>query len=75
MPTIADVNGTEDGDEEQQQEREPGTEDLLVSVSQTDELLSPAACTGDLDSGFSGSSSASYRYEVDQSFKKLQELS
>ncbi|XP_012251368.2 rho guanine nucleotide exchange factor 10 isoform X2 [Athalia rosae] len=35
------------------------TEELLASVSPTDELLSPVAC--DLDSGFSGSSSASYR--------------
>ncbi|XP_023289860.1 rho guanine nucleotide exchange factor 10-like protein isoform X2 [Orussus abietinus] len=55
MPTVSDGNGNEgeDGD------RVASTEELLSAVSPTDELLSPVGC--DLDSGFSGSSSASYR--------------
>lgn len=44
----------------QRGQRGTSTEELLSSVSPTDELLSPLPC--DLDSGFSGSSSASYRF-------------
>ena len=40
--------------------KDTSTDELLESMSPTDQLLSPVAC--DLDSGFSGSSSASYRY-------------
>ncbi|XP_046596842.1 rho guanine nucleotide exchange factor 10-like protein isoform X1 [Neodiprion lecontei] len=46
-------------DRGQRGQRGTSTEELLAPVSPTDELLSPVAC--DLDSGFSGSSSASYR--------------
>lgn len=56
MPTAADNN------EEQaaQEARGASTEELLPSVSPADDLLSHVGC--DMDSGFSGSSSASYRY-------------
>ncbi|XP_043483523.1 rho guanine nucleotide exchange factor 10-like protein isoform X1 [Leptopilina heterotoma] len=39
--------------------KDTSTDELLGNMSPTDQLLSPIAC--DLDSGFSGSSSASYR--------------
>ncbi|XP_031840329.1 rho guanine nucleotide exchange factor 10-like protein isoform X1 [Nomia melanderi] len=55
MPTVADNNN----EDEPQDQREASTEELLSSVSPTDDLLSPVGC--DMDSGFSGSSSASYR--------------
>nr|XP_033340522.1 uncharacterized protein LOC117228693 isoform X2 [Megalopta genalis] len=55
MPTVVDNND----EDEPQDQREASTEELLSSVSPTDDLLSPVGC--DMDSGFSGSSSASYR--------------
>lgn len=55
MPTVADNND----EDEPQDQRGASTEELLSSVSPTDDLLSPVGC--DMDSGFSGSSSASYR--------------
>ncbi|KAG7187740.1 hypothetical protein KM043_016790 [Ampulex compressa] len=55
MPTVADNND----EDEPQDQHAASTEELLSSVSPTDDLLSPVAC--DMDSGFSGSSSASYR--------------
>lgn len=56
MPTVADNNE----EDESQDQRGASTEELLSSVSPTDDLLSPVGC--DMDSGFSGSSSASYRF-------------
>lgn len=55
MPTVVDNNN----EDEAQDQRGASTEELLSSVSPTDDLLSPVGC--DMDSGFSGSSSASYR--------------
>ncbi|CAD1468792.1 unnamed protein product, partial [Heterotrigona itama] len=55
MPTVVDNND----EDEPQDQRGASTEELLSSVSPTDDLLSPVGC--DMDSGFSGSSSASYR--------------
>lgn len=49
--------------------RGASTEELLSSVSPTDDLLSPVAC--DLDSGFSGSSSASYRYTLSKQSRSI----
>lgn len=56
MPTVVDNN------EEQvvQEARGTSTEELLPSVGPADDLVSRVGC--DMDSGFSGSSSASYRY-------------
>lgn len=55
MPTAVDNN------EEQiaQEAHETSTEELLPSTSFADDVLSRGC---DMDSGFSGSSSASYRY-------------
>ncbi|XP_051175779.1 rho guanine nucleotide exchange factor 10-like isoform X2 [Leptopilina boulardi] len=50
------IEGTENIVENQ---KDTSTDELLGNMSPTDQLLSPIAC--DLDSGFSGSSSASYR--------------
>lgn len=58
MPTAVDSN-----EEQVVQEAPPrgiSTEELLPSVGPADDLLSRVGC--DMDSGFSGSSSASYRY-------------
>lgn len=57
MPTAADSN-----EEPEAQEARSGasTEELLPPVGPADDLLSRVGC--DMDSGFSGSSSASYRY-------------
>ena len=55
MPKM--VEGAENNTENQ---KDNSTEELLGNMSPTDQLLSPVAC--DLDSGFSGSSSASYRF-------------
>lgn len=56
MPTAVDNN-----EEEMAQEAHgTSTEELLPSVNPADDLLSRVGC--DMDSGFSGSSTASYRY-------------
>lgn len=56
MPTTVDNN-----EEEMTQEAHgTSTEELLPSVGPADDLLSRVGC--DMDSGFSGSSTASYRY-------------
>lgn len=56
MPTAADNN-----EEEMAQEAHgTSTEELLPSVNPADDLFSRIGC--DMDSGFSGSSTASYRY-------------
>lgn len=60
MPTMADNNDPGKDEQDNQDQREASTEELLASVNRTDELLSPVGC--DKDSGFSGSSNASYRW-------------
>lgn len=60
MPSIADDNENGNGGDDGQ--HETSTDELLGQVSPTDELISPVGC--DLDSGFSGSSSASYRSPI-----------
>jgi len=57
MPTAVDNNEEE---MEPQEAHGTSTEELLPSVGPADDLLSRVGC--DMDSGFSGSSSASYRY-------------
>lgn len=56
MPTTVDNNE----EELAQETRGTSTEELLPSVGPADDLLSRVGC--DMDSGFSGSSTASYRY-------------
>lgn len=66
MPTAIDNN-----EEEMAQEAHgTSTEELLPSVGPADDLLSRVGC--DMDSGFSGSSTASYRYIGELAFVFVQ---